>query len=72
MAANDAPETPEALRAKLVELRVEHRDLDEAIERLTTTPPDDDLMVRRLKKRKLMIKDQIERYGSTLIPDLNA
>ena len=39
MAANDSPESAEALRAKLVDLRVEHRDLDDAIERLTTAPP---------------------------------
>ena len=69
MAANDAPETPEALRESLVELRVEHRDLDEAIERLTATPPDDDLMVRRLKKRKLLIKDRISALERVLDPD---
>lgn len=69
MAANDAPETPEALRAKLVELRVEHRDLDEAIDRLTAAPPDDDLMVRRLKKRKLVIKDRISALEHLLDPD---
>ena len=69
MAANDAPETPEALRESLVELRVEHRDLDEAIERLTATPPDDDLLVRRLKKRKLMIKDRISALERVLDPD---
>ncbi|MBI5793383.1 MAG: YdcH family protein [Rhodocyclales bacterium] len=69
MAANDAPETPEALRARLVELRVEHRDLDEAIERLTLAPPDDDLMVRRLKKRKLVIKDRISALERLLDPD---
>ena len=69
MAANDAPETPEAPRAKLVELRVEHRDLDEAIERLTQAPPDDDLMLRRLKKRKLMIKDRMSALERLLDPD---
>lgn len=69
MAANDATETPEALRARLVELRVEHRDLDEAIERLTDSPPEDDLMVRRLKKRKLAIKDRISALERLLDPD---
>ena len=69
MAANDAPETPEALRAKLVELRVEHRDLDEVIERLTQAPPDDDLMLRRLKKRKLMIKDRMSALERLIDPD---
>ncbi len=69
MAANDAPESPEALRAKLVVLRVEHRDLDEAIDRLTLAPPEDDLMLRRLKKRKLMIKDRISALERLLDPD---
>jgi hypothetical protein len=69
MAANDANETPEALRARLVELRVEHRDLDEAIDRLTLTPPEDDLMLRRLKKRKLVIKDRISALERLLDPD---
>ena len=39
MAANDASDTPEAVQARLVELRIEHRDLDEAINRLTLAPP---------------------------------
>ena len=69
MAANDATESPEALRARLVELRVEHRDLDEAIERLTVAPPEDDLMLRRLKKRKLLIKDRISALERMLDPD---
>jgi len=69
MAANDALESPDTLRAKLVELRVEHRDLDEAIERLTQAPPEDDLMLRRLKKRKLMIKDRISALERMLDPD---
>ncbi len=69
MATNDAPETPESIRAKLVELRVEHRDLDEAIERLALAPPEDDLMPRRLKKRKLMIKDRISALERMLDPD---
>ena len=41
MDANDATDTPEALQARLIELRIEHRDLDEAISRMTLTPPDD-------------------------------
>ncbi len=69
MSANDTPESPEALRARLVELRVEHRDLDEAIDRLTQAPPEDDLMLRRLKKRKLMIKDRMSALERLLDPD---
>lgn len=66
MNAND---TPELMQAKLVELRIEHRDLDEAINRLTLAPPDDQLLVRRLKKRKLLIKDRISSLEKLLDPD---
>ena len=69
MAANDSSDTPETAQARLVELRVEHRDLDEAINRLTLTPPDDQLMVRRLKKRKLLIKDRIVQLERLIDPD---
>jgi len=69
MAANDATDTPEAVQARLVELRVEHRDLDEAINRLMLAPPDDQLLVRRLKKRKLLIKDRISQLERMLDPD---
>ena len=69
MAANDASDTPEALQARLVELRVEHRDLDEAVNRLMLAPPDDQLMLRRLKKRKLLIKDRISALERMLDPD---
>lgn len=54
---------------RLVELRTEHRDLDTAIERLQADIAADELAVKRLKKRKLMLKDAIERFESALIPD---
>jgi hypothetical protein len=57
---------------KLRTLRIEHRDLDEVIGRLSLDLNVDELQVKRLKKRKLVIKDQIERLESELIPDLNA
>lgn len=69
MEPNDPTESPEVLQARLVELRIEHRDLDEAISRMTLTPPDDQLLVRRLKKRKLLIKDRISVLERTLDPD---
>ena len=47
------------LRAQLHELQIEHRDLDLVISHLIETPPADDLLVRRLKKRKLLLKDRI-------------
>jgi len=58
----------ERLRA----LRIEHRDLDDVIHRLQLDLYIDQVQMRRLKKRKLMIKDQIARLESQLIPDLNA
>jgi len=57
---------------RLRELRIEHRDLDDVISRLTMDLYVDELQLRRLKKRKLLIKDQIARLESELIPDLNA
>ena len=57
---------------KLRQLRIEHRDLDEVIERLTMDIHTNELQLKRLKKRKLMLKDQITRMESQLIPDLNA
>lgn len=57
---------------KLRQLRIEHRDLDEVIARLSMDIHVDEIQLKRLKKRKLLLKDQIERYMSQLIPDLNA
>ena len=58
--------------ARLKELRVEHQDLDQVISRLAEDPHVDQIMLRRLKKRKLMIKDMITHLESSQIPDLNA
>ena len=57
---------------KLRELRIEHRDLDEVIARLSMDIHIDELQLKRLKKRKLALKDQIMKLQSQLIPDLNA
>lgn len=57
---------------RLKELRIEHRDLDDVIERLHADLHVDQLRLRRLKKRKLQLKDLIEKMESELIPDLNA
>ena len=56
----------------LAELKVEHRDLDVAIEQLAGTIGRDELQLTRLKKRKLLLKDHIARLESRLIPDLDA
>ena len=57
---------------KLRELRIAHRDLDDVIHRLSMDMHIDELQLKRLKKRKLMLKDQITILESQLIPDLNA
>jgi len=57
---------------QLIELRIEHRDLDNAIARLSSDTRCDELQLRRMKKRKLLLKDTIARLESKLIPDLDA
>ncbi len=57
---------------RLRQLRIEHRDLDDVIARLSMDFKVDELQMKRLKKRKLMLKDQIARLESQRIPDLNA
>ncbi len=58
--------------ARLRELRVSHRDLDYLIDSLSHDPLVDQLRIRRLKKRRLVLKDMIVRLESELIPDLDA
>ncbi len=65
-------EDPAEIRRLLAELREEHRDLDQAIERMTLGPWQDQLRLRRMKKRKLKLKDWIAQLESKLIPDLDA
>jgi hypothetical protein len=60
------------LRDRLEALRQEHRDLDDVIARLTERAPFDQLQLQRLKKRKLMLKDQIILIESELLPDIIA
>lgn len=57
---------------KLRALRIEHRDLDDIIARLSMDIHVDEIQLKRLKRRKLGLKDQIARVESQLIPDLNA
>jgi hypothetical protein len=57
---------------RLRELRVSHRDLDYLIDRLQHDPMVDQLRIRRLKKRKLLLKDMIALLESEMIPDLDA
>lgn len=60
------------MRVKLEELRSEHRDLDDVIQRLAETSPFNQLQIQRLKKRKLALKDQIIKLESKLLPDIIA
>jgi hypothetical protein len=57
---------------RLRTLRIEHRDLDDVIHRVQLDLYADEIQLKRLKKRKLLLKDQIARLESELIPDLNA
>ena len=69
---NSDPAEQSRISQRLVELKLEHRDLDVAIARLQAGIEADDLAVKRLKKRKLQLKDAIARLESALIPDLDA
>ncbi|MGH8677953.1 MAG: YdcH family protein [Burkholderiales bacterium] len=60
------------IRRKIVALKVEHRDLDEVIARLSSDYRQDELQMRRLKRRKLLLKDQITLLEGQLVPDIPA
>lgn len=60
---------PAEITRQLIELRIEHRDLDQAIERLSADASSDELQLKRLKKRKLRLKDMIAYLENLLIPD---
>ena len=62
----------QVLRQQLEELRLEHRDLDDVIHHLIHSAYPDQLQLKRLKKRKLKLKDSIEMIESRLIPDIDA
>ena len=60
------------IEARIVALEIEHHDLDDVIARLAERPSQDQLQLRRLKKRKLLLKDSISRLRDRLIPDIIA
>ena len=62
----------EALRHRIEELQLEHRDLDDAIFHLQSVGIMERLQLQRLKKRKLKLKDEIARLENQLIPDILA
>jgi hypothetical protein len=65
-------ESAEEIKTRIGELNLEHRDLDRAIEALEQNPVHDELQLKRLKKRKLMLKDQIFMLQRQLVPDIPA
>jgi hypothetical protein len=65
-------ESAEEIKRRISELNLEHRDLDRAIEALDQNPLHDELQLKRLKKRKLMLKDQIFMLQRQLVPDIPA
>ena len=62
----------EEIKRRIVELQIEHRDLDDEIARLVDQAAVDELTLRRLKKRKLQIKDAIVQLQMKLVPDIPA
>lgn len=71
-ATGTAMDDTETLRQKLDQLLTEHRDLDDVIARITEKAPYDQLQVRRLKKRKLVLRDMIAKIEALLVPDIIA
>lgn len=70
---NDLIPLPNAeVRARLLELRQRHQDLDAAVEALGAMPTPDQLQIARLKKQKLVLRDQITKLENMLTPDLLA
>jgi len=75
LAVGNQPLTDEErtqIEARILALEIEHHDLDDVIARLSADPTQDQLQLRRLKKRKLLLKDTIARLRDRLIPDIIA
>jgi hypothetical protein len=62
----------DALRAKLAELRQDHADLDAAVQAIALSPLPDMLLIARLKRKKLALKDEMSRIEAQLTPDIIA
>lgn len=65
-------EQRQKMEQRLYELKQEHRDMDDVINRLLLTPVVEELQLKRFKKRKLQLKDTILKYENALIPDIIA
>jgi hypothetical protein len=70
--AGDEPMQAQMMQQRLHELQLEHRDLDAAIHRIADTPTHDQLALTRMKRRKLLLKDQIAWIERQLDPDIRA
>ncbi len=62
----------EDLQSRIAKLKTEHRDLDDVLKRLSEDRSTDELQIRRLKKRKLQLKDSIAMLESQALPDISA
>ena len=65
-------QSQEALEARLAELRQDHADLDAAVQAIALSPLPDMLLIGRLKRKKLALKDEIARIEDQLLPDIIA
>ncbi len=72
MSVRLSAEEIEQVKSHLAEMKLEHGDLDQIIERLTRDTTVEELHIKRLKKRKLYLKDQIADLENELIPDILA
>ena len=72
MTAKDEIDDQQMIINKLRQLESEHRDLDDVIERLADDKPFDQLKLQRLKKRKLILKDEMTLLRSRILPDIIA
>ena len=68
----DLPEDPAALMAELQRLRIEHKDISDAVEALEAIGQADQLQIRRFKRRKLLLKDLIRQLEDQITPDIIA
>ena len=72
MSASFSEEEIRQIKVRIVELELEHRDLDQLIEQLVHDLSFEELHIKRLKKRKLQVKDELTRLEDKLIPDILA
>ena len=68
----DSSDEEKSVQPRILALQTEHRKLDDIVTAMSTKPEVDQLQLKRMKMRKLQLKDQISRLKSALIPDLDA